>query len=93
MAAVEDNVIANHGSILADYSGGNGLFDEAVDGSGELRAAYQTFARAVPRIGAEDLKRRHETARRIIQEQRITYNVYGDPPGMERPWQLDPLPC
>ncbi len=92
MAAVEDNVIANHGSILADYTGGNGLFDEAVDGTGKLRAAYQTFARAVPRMGAEDLKRRHETARRIIQEQRITYNVYGDPPGLERPWQLDSLP-
>src|SRR5205823_925981 len=27
-----------------------------------------------------------------IRENGITYNVYGDPCGRERPWQLDPLP-
>ncbi|HXR08027.1 MAG TPA: circularly permuted type 2 ATP-grasp protein [Candidatus Acidoferrum sp.] len=92
MDAVEDNLNTNAGSILADYAGPAGRFDAAVDGAGALRAAYRAFARAVPRLGAEDLKRRQETARRIIQEQRITYNVYGDPPGTERPWQLDPMP-
>lgn len=33
-----------------------------------------------------------DSARRIISEQGITYNVYGDQRGMERPWELDPLP-
>jgi uncharacterized circularly permuted ATP-grasp superfamily protein/uncharacterized alpha-E superfamily protein len=92
MAVIENNLNTKAGSLLEDYAGQAGLFDEAVDSQGRLRAAYQAFARAVPRLGAEDLKRRHETARRIIQEQRITYNVHGDSPGLERPWQLDPLP-
>jgi uncharacterized circularly permuted ATP-grasp superfamily protein/uncharacterized alpha-E superfamily protein len=39
-----------------------------------------------------ELRRRADTAHRIVQEQGIAYNVYGDPRGMERPWQLDPIP-
>ena len=39
-----------------------------------------------------ELQRRAETCDRIVQEQGIAYNVYGDPRGMERPWQLDPIP-
>ena len=33
-----------------------------------------------------------ETCERLVHEQGITYNVYGDPRGMERPWQVDPIP-
>ena len=28
----------------------------------------------------------------MIHENGVTYNVYGDPQGMERPWELDPVP-
>ena len=30
--------------------------------------------------------------RRLIIENGVTYNVYADPQGRDRPWQLDPLP-
>jgi uncharacterized circularly permuted ATP-grasp superfamily protein len=43
-------------------------------------------------LGPSEFRHRAETARRLVQEQGITYNVYGDARGMERPWQLDPLP-
>ncbi len=43
-------------------------------------------------LGPQERARRFESARRIIQEQGVTYNVYGDSRGMERPWELDPLP-
>jgi uncharacterized circularly permuted ATP-grasp superfamily protein/uncharacterized alpha-E superfamily protein len=92
MAAIQDSLKTTTGGVFEDYSGEAGVFDEAVDGQGGLRGAYRAFAGAVPNLSAAELKRRHETARRILQEQRITYNVHGDPPGMERPWQLDPLP-
>jgi len=39
-----------------------------------------------------ELRRRSDTCQRLVHEQGITYNVYGDPRGMERPWQLDPIP-
>ena len=92
MAVIEDSLKTKTGGVFEGYSGETGVFDEAVDGHGGLREAYRAFANAVPNLGAAELKRRHETARRIIQEQRITYNVHGDPLRMERPWQLDPLP-
>jgi uncharacterized circularly permuted ATP-grasp superfamily protein/uncharacterized alpha-E superfamily protein len=92
MAAIEENLKSDTPSVFQAYTGEGGAFDETTDGGGGLREAYRKFAKALPDLTAAELKRRHETARRIIQEQRITYNVSGDPLGMERPWQLDPLP-
>jgi uncharacterized circularly permuted ATP-grasp superfamily protein len=43
-------------------------------------------------LGLQERLRRFESAGRIVREQGITYNVYGDDRGMERPWELDPLP-
>src|SRR5579859_7609708 len=79
-------------SLFEAYAGNSGVYDEFADGSGGIREAYRAFLEAAPDLSAEELKRRNETARRIIHEQGITYNVYGDLLGMERLWQLDPLP-
>src|SRR5262249_50066742 len=35
---------------------------------------------------------RWENGRRLIREHGVTYNVYGDPQGMDRPWALDLVP-
>ncbi len=40
----------------------------------------------------EDRERRWEKARHLIHENGVSYNVYGDPRGMERPWSLSPVP-
>ena len=42
--------------------------------------------------GLPELTRRWQEARQLIRENGVTYNVYGDPRGMDRPWQLDPMP-
>ena len=43
-------------------------------------------------IGPEELGRRWARAERRIRENGITYNVYGDPLGANRPWQIDIVP-
>jgi uncharacterized circularly permuted ATP-grasp superfamily protein/uncharacterized alpha-E superfamily protein len=43
-------------------------------------------------IGPAGFLRRWEEGRRLIHENGITYNVYGDPRGIDRPWPLDPIP-
>ena len=43
-------------------------------------------------LGVEELTRRWEQARRLIHDNGVTYNVYGDPQGMQRPWELDAVP-
>ncbi len=38
------------------------------------------------------MTRRWTQARQLIRENGVTYNVYGDPQGLDRTWQLDPIP-
>ena len=43
-------------------------------------------------MGSNELQRRREEAWRLIRENDVTYNIYGDPGGMGRPWELDLVP-
>jgi uncharacterized circularly permuted ATP-grasp superfamily protein/uncharacterized alpha-E superfamily protein len=43
-------------------------------------------------IGPEELGQRWARAERRIRENGITYNIYGDPLGANRPWQIDVVP-
>ncbi len=42
--------------------------------------------------GADAVRRGVDLARRLIVENGVTYNVYADSQGRDRPWVLDPLP-
>jgi uncharacterized circularly permuted ATP-grasp superfamily protein/uncharacterized alpha-E superfamily protein len=67
-------------------------YDEMLAGPGEPRTHWMPFVRSVGDLGQEELGRRWEQAQRLIHENGVTYNVYGDPRGMDRPWELDPFP-
>jgi uncharacterized circularly permuted ATP-grasp superfamily protein len=67
-------------------------FREVCALGGEPQTHWESLLGEVGAMGAQERVRRFESARRIIQEQGVTYNVYGDVQGMERPWELDPLP-
>src|ERR1019366_10652215 len=43
-------------------------------------------------IGPEELGRRWTRAERRIRENGLTYNIYSDPLGANRPWKIDILP-
>jgi uncharacterized circularly permuted ATP-grasp superfamily protein/uncharacterized alpha-E superfamily protein len=43
-------------------------------------------------IGTVELGRRWSRAERRIRENGITYNIYGDPLGADRPWKIDVVP-
>jgi uncharacterized circularly permuted ATP-grasp superfamily protein/uncharacterized alpha-E superfamily protein len=43
-------------------------------------------------IGPEELGRRCQRAERRIRENGITYNIYSDPLGANRPWEIDIVP-
>ena len=78
--------------LLSGYKPGAAGFDEFLGDDGQPRAHYAGLLAALQELGPAELKRRQETCQRLVHEQGITYNVYGDPRGMERPWQLDPIP-
>ena len=60
--------------------------------SGTPRPQWAKVVSFLDTIGSEGLARRWEQAHRMIHENGVTYNVYGDPQGMERPWELDAIP-
>ncbi len=55
-------------------------------------AHWQTFANGLDALGLDHFTLRWREAQQLIRENGVTYNVYGDPRGMDRPWQLDPIP-
>jgi uncharacterized circularly permuted ATP-grasp superfamily protein/uncharacterized alpha-E superfamily protein len=69
-----------------------GATDEVFDPNGDVRPHWQGFLDSLDQLGLPELTRRWDEAQHLIRENGVTYNVYGDPRGMERPWQLDPIP-
>src|SRR5271170_3685448 len=67
-------------------------YDELLDNSGSVRPHWRPLIEALAGEGAEAVRRGVDLARRLIVENGVTYNVYADPQGRDRPWVLDPLP-
>jgi uncharacterized circularly permuted ATP-grasp superfamily protein/uncharacterized alpha-E superfamily protein len=78
--------------LLSGYQRNAGTFDELLTRDGEIFPHYAKMLGALEEFGPAELARRADASQRFVHEQGITYNVYGDPRGMERPWQLDPIP-
>ncbi|HXD01215.1 MAG TPA: circularly permuted type 2 ATP-grasp protein [Verrucomicrobiae bacterium] len=78
--------------LLAGYQRTPGAFDELLGEDGEIRPHYANLIQSLETLGETEIKRRSDNCRRLVHEQGIVYNVYGDARGAERPWQLDPIP-
>ncbi|MGO9801098.1 MAG: circularly permuted type 2 ATP-grasp protein, partial [Candidatus Binatus sp.] len=63
-----------------------------MDGEGRVRSHWQTLIAGVAKDDAQAARRATELTRRMIVENGVTYNVYADVQGRDRPWILDPLP-
>jgi uncharacterized circularly permuted ATP-grasp superfamily protein/uncharacterized alpha-E superfamily protein len=74
------------------YAPRSQAYDEMVDPEGAFRPAWRHFAAIIDELGAAELVRRWEQARDLIHEHGVSFNVYGDAQGLDRPWQLSPLP-
>ena len=68
------------------------VYNEMLSGPARPRAHWHYLAHSLDAIGATELQRRGAEARRLIRDNDVTYNVYSDPRGMGRPWELDLIP-
>jgi uncharacterized circularly permuted ATP-grasp superfamily protein/uncharacterized alpha-E superfamily protein len=73
---------------LADSSVYNELASDGVT----PRAHWAPFLQSLQAIDSDELARRWQRAERRIRENGVTYNIYTDPQGANRPWALDPVP-
>ncbi|HEX6708583.1 MAG TPA: circularly permuted type 2 ATP-grasp protein [Albitalea sp.] len=78
--------------LLADYAALEGRYDELLSAPGRPRAHWDAFLRALAEREGPEVNDTLSLMERGIREHGITYNVYADPKGADRPWEVDPLP-
>jgi len=76
----------------AGYQLANATLDEMLDASGNIRPHWAYFLGALQNLGQNEISLRQNEILKLLRENGVTYNVYGDPDGSSRPWQLDPVP-
>ena len=78
--------------LLAGYPPATARYDEMLAEPGRPRShwrrLYEQLATASPAV----LQERVQWVQRQVRENGVTYNVYADPEGADRPWELDTLP-
>ncbi len=67
-------------------------YDELLDAGGVVRAHWRSLVERLESDGSAGVRRGVDLAHRLIIENGVTYNVYADSQGRDRPWILDPLP-
>lgn len=70
-----------------------GFRDELMDENGSIRPCWHPIIDKMAGLGMRELRRREEQLSRIIREHGITYNIYGQADGKDRPWVMDLLPA
>ena len=77
---------------LEGYNRVDGVHDEMVAENGRLHPFCAPLVESLETLGRHELASRWENAKRTIRDNGVTYNVYGDPQGVDRPWTLDMVP-
>jgi uncharacterized circularly permuted ATP-grasp superfamily protein/uncharacterized alpha-E superfamily protein len=68
------------------------ILDEFITPEGEVKEQWQRLLVNVEKVSYAELKNRQGELLKLLEENGVTYNVYGDPNGMNRPWVLDTIP-
>ena len=78
--------------LLTDYAVPPDRYDEMLAATGEPRPHWDAFVRALAARPSPDVGDTLALMEREVREHGVTYNVYADPKGADRLWQVDPLP-
>lgn len=79
--------------LLDEYVVRPDRYDELLAGPGEPRPHWDAFLHALAeRSTDQQITDVLTLTERQIRDHGITYNVYADPQGADRPWEVDPLP-
>ncbi len=68
------------------------LQDECFGLEGEVKEHWKRLLKNVGNLSTAELKNRQYEVLKLLQENGVTYNVYGETDGLNRPWLLDTIP-
>jgi uncharacterized circularly permuted ATP-grasp superfamily protein/uncharacterized alpha-E superfamily protein len=77
---------------IQDYFSDKSLLDECFRRDNGVKEHWQKLMTNIEGLGIPELKNRQQELLKLLQENGVTYNVYGDPNGLNRPWLLDAVP-
>lgn len=79
-------------AVFMNYTPKPGRYDEVVDPQGQPHRHWEPLVRSTRRASRGAFARRAQAIRSAVERDGITYNIYGDPKGTDRPWEVDLLP-
>ena len=79
-------------TLLSRYQSVQHGYDEVFSGSGAARVHWRVLLEQLGHESADNMRQRVEAVERRVFQNGVTYNVYADPKGTQRAWQLDVLP-
>ena len=85
-------IATRQASLFQNYFSSNYSYNELLGEDGVLRPYWQTFFQSFALLGSDELHERRQAILRFLKENGVTYNIYGDPLGLNRPWNLDVIP-
>ncbi len=78
--------------LLAAYPAAAARYDEMLAAPNRPRAHWQAMFEQLAAAPEAQMRERVSEIERQVRENGVTYNVYADPQGTDRPWDLDLLP-
>ncbi|MFZ6773356.1 circularly permuted type 2 ATP-grasp protein [Undibacterium sp. SXout7W] len=88
----DDNADLKLQRLLSSYTVSADSYDEMLDSRGQPRLHWRTLLASLAAETPDLMLQRLEAVRRQVRENGVTYNVYTDDQGMQRPWDLNVLP-
>jgi uncharacterized circularly permuted ATP-grasp superfamily protein len=90
MDSMQRNVPIN--TLTEGYFSNRNVLDECFNPDEQAKDSWKQLLTNIENLGASELKNRQLELLKLLQENGVTYNVYGDTNGLNRPWLLDTIP-
>jgi uncharacterized circularly permuted ATP-grasp superfamily protein len=78
--------------LFESYAADAQRYHEPFDARGAIRPHWRALVAELERSNAQQMRQRQQFVARQIRENGVTYNIYDDAKGAERPWDLDLVP-
>lgn len=68
------------------------LYSEILTANKTIQPDWEIFFSSLIKTGPKEIENRNNDILRLLKENGVAYNIYNDPSGQSRPWELDPIP-
>src|SRR5260221_14637942 len=79
-------------TLTEGYFSNRTVLDECFNPDEQPKDSWKQLLSNIENLGTSELKNRQQELLKLLQENGVTYNVYGDTNGLNRPWLLDTIP-